>query len=300
MRRRPSVDVRKLFAYLQIAAGTLIGALAVNLFMVPNQLPSGGLSGLMLILHYLWNAPIGVGYFLFNLPALFWLQRLYGWRGMSKTVWGMVTFSLFVQVTAPLSAYAPTENLLLASLYGGAMLGAGLGLANKAGGATGGTDAIGKIVHHYYGLNLAKFLLWTDFAILGFGAVVMPVESILYGLLMTFVITQAVKVVLEGLSTSRCVLIISEQPDAVSASIMTELKRGLTRLGATGEYTGKARPVLMCVVSEKEITRLKRLIQAADPEAFVLITDAREVSGRGFTLETDVRRASFWASMGAD
>lgn len=292
--------MRKLFPYVQIAVGTLIGALAVNLFMLPNQLPSGGLSGFMLMLHYLWNVPVGLGYFLFNLPTLFWLQRLYGWRGMSKTVWGMASFSLFVELTQPLSAYAPTNNLLLAAIYGAMMLGAGLGLALKVGGSTGGTDAIGKVVHHYTGVKLARFLLWTDFAILGFGALVLPMEGILYALLMTFVITQTVRLVLEGLNTSRCVLIISEQPDLVSASIMTELQRGVTRLGATGEYTGRERPVLMCVVSENELHRLKRLIQTADPAAFVLITDAREVSGRGFTLETEGRRLPFWATMGGD
>lgn len=281
-------------AYMQITAGTLIGALAVNLFMVPNQLASGGMSGLLLFLHYVFGLPLGMTYFLANLPALFWLFRLYGWHGLLKTLWGIASFSVFLELARPLTAFAPTDNLMLATIYSGVLMGLGLGLAVRVGGSTGGSTPIAQIVHHYTGLSIGKFLLATDALILAFGAITTSAERILYGLIMTFVVMRLLQAVQEGFSTSRCLLIISESPDEVGQAIMREIRRGVTRLSGSGEYSGRPRPVLMCVVSETEVHRIKRLVLAADPDAFVVITDAREVAGRGFTLDTDIRRIPFW------
>ena len=295
------MDVMKnILHYAQIGAGTLLGALAVNLFLVPNQLPSGGLGGLILLMHYLWNIPMGGIYFLANLPALFWLLRLYGFGGLMKTLLGIISFSLFLELTKPAIAYAPTENLLLATIYASALLGLGMGLALRVGGSTGGTSSIGKVVHHYTGYDIGKFLLMTDLVILGASAFLLSAELVLYGILGAYVLTRTIKVVQEGFSTSRCLLIISERPDDVSAAIMAEIKRGVTRLDGMGEFTGQPRPVLMCVVGETEVFKIKRLVLGADPSAFVLITDAREVSGKGFTVETEVRRIGFWAAQGGD
>jgi uncharacterized membrane-anchored protein YitT (DUF2179 family) len=290
--------MRRFFAYLQITIGTLIGALAVNLFMLPNHLPSGGLNGLLLICYYLWKVPIGPAYFLANLPALAFLFKIQGWKGLLRTVYGIGSFSLFVEWTRPLAAHAPTHNLLLATIYGGGLMGLGLGLALRAGGSTGGTSAIARVVFHYTGFDVGKFLLVTDMLILAFGAVMLSVESILYGVLMTFLVMRLVQAVQEGFTTSRCLLIISSRPDEISAAIRTELKRGATRLDAIGEQTGVPRPVLMCVVAESEVHRAKRLVLSTDPEAFLVIADAREVAGRGFTLDTEIRRIPFWVGQG--
>lgn len=292
--------MKKLLQYAQIAAGTLLSGAAVNLFLVPNQLPSGGMGGLTLLAHYLWQIPMGSTYLIANLPALFWLLRLYGYNGLMKTLWGIISFSLFLELTRPMTAYAPTENLLLATIYASVLLGLGMGLTLRVGGSTGGTSSIGKVVHHYTGFDIGKFLLVTDLIILGASAFILSPELVLYGMLGAYILTRTVRVVQDGFSTSRCLLIISERPDAVSAAIMAELKRGVTRLDGMGEYTGQPRPVLMCVVGENEAARIKRLILSADPAAFVLVTDAREVAGKGFTVETDVRRIGFWAAQGGD
>lgn len=280
--------------YLQIIIGTAIGAVAVNLFMLPNHLASGGMGGLLVILHYLWNVPIGTVYFLANLPILYWLYRLYGWHGVFKTLLGTVLFSMVVDMSAPLAQYAPTHNLLLATLYSGVLIGFGSGLALRVGGSTGGTSAIAQLVHHYTGLNVSRFLLYSDFVILSFGAIALNLEVIMYALVMTVVITRVIQTVNEGALSSRCLLIISAQPEEVAQAILTEVKRGVTRLTAQGEYSGQPRPVLMCVVNETEVYKLKRLVHAADPAAFVVVTDAREVDGPGFTLDTEHHRIPFW------
>jgi uncharacterized membrane-anchored protein YitT (DUF2179 family) len=288
--------MRKALAYLQLTAGAVIAALAVNLFMVPTHLPSGGLGGLMLILHYLWSIPIGPVYFLANLPAVLWLWKLYGKNGLAKTIWGIGAFSLALSLTEPLGAYAPTQNLMLAALFGGAIMGLGIGLTLTAGGDTGGNQSYARILHRYTGADVARTMMLTDVAILAFGALIMNLESIMYGIVMTVVIGQTVRLVQEGLNSSRCVMIISQHPDAVGAVLMNEVRRGVTRLQGMGEYTGAPRPVLMCVVSAAEVFRVKRLVLGADSEAFVFISDAREVSGLGFTIEHEERPLPYWTS----
>ncbi len=290
--------MKRIFPYVQITAGTVIAALAVNLFLMPNQLASGGLGGLLLILHYLWEIPMGSTYFLVNIPAIYLLYRIYGWQGLARTIWGIAAFSLFLDLTEPLSIYAPTTNPLLAAIYAGLLVGLGLGLTLIVGGSTGGTSTVAQAVRHYTGMDASRFLFLTDLLILAFGAVVLNLEAVLYGLLVTFIMARVIQAVQEGLNTSRCLMIISEHPDDVSQAIMHEVRRGVTRLDGTGEYSRQRRPVLMCVVRESEVVRIKRLVLQTDPEAFVLITDAREVNGRGFTLETDIRPIPFWSQSG--
>lgn len=287
--------MRKALAYLQLTAGTIIAALAVNLFMVPAHLPSGGLGGLMLILHYLWGIPIGPFYFLANVPAIIWLYKLYGKQGMAKTVWGIASFSLALSLTGPVGAFAPTQNLMLAALFGGATMGFGIGLTLTAGGDTGGNQSYARILHHYTGADIARTMMISDVAVLLFGAVMLSVEAILYGIVMTVVTAQMVRLVQEGLGSSRCVMIISQKTDEVGAVLMHEVRRGVTRLEGKGEYTGQPRPVLMCVVAASELFRVKRLVLGADPEAFVFVCDAREVSGMGFTIEHEMRPLPYWA-----
>lgn len=291
---------RNTLAYLQITFGTLFAALAVNLFMVPAHLPSGGLSGLMLIFNYLWQIPIGPSYLAANVPGVLWLLKVKGWQGAAKSIYGIVSFSVLVQVTAGLGVYAPTQNPILNVLFGGMLLGTGVALTLVVGGDAGGNSTYARMIRHYTGLNLASLMLAMDFAILAFGAITLSVEAILYGLAMTVVISYAVQMVQDSLNASRFILIISDQADAVSAAILGEVGRGVTRLDGKGEFTGKPRPVLMCAVFPSEVLRVKRLVLEADPEAFILVSDAREVSGRGFTLEHASRRLPYWATMSSD
>ncbi|MDF2630343.1 MAG: hypothetical protein K0R39_4174 [Symbiobacteriaceae bacterium] len=293
-------EMRNALAYVQIALGTLVSALAINLFLVPTQLPSGGLGGLMLIMNYLWQIPVGPAYFVANIPAILWLFKVKGRQGAVKSLWGIACFSLLVQVTAPLSVYAPTQNLVLAAIFAGALLGIGTGLTLVVGGDTGGNSTYARMIRHYTGLNVSTVMLGMDAVILGFGATMLSVEPVLFALIMTVVCSYCVGLVQDGLNSSRFVLIISEQVDLVGTALLGELKRGVTRLDARGEYTGKSRPVLMVVVSPPEVMRVKRLVLETDPEAFMMVSDAREVSGRGFTLEHELRRLPYWAAQSGD
>ena len=286
--------MRRVLEYAQITLGTAIAALAVPLFMMPFQTMAGGLGGLLLVLHYLWNVPVGIGYFALNLPAMLWLFKLHGWNALIKTIWGATSFSIFLQLFQPLAAFPPTQNMLLATLYGAVLTGLGNGLALRVGGSTGGTTCMGQVVRHYTGLDVSKFLYASDFVIILFAGVMLRPEMVLYGLLVSFLAIRVIQAVLDGFSTSRCFLVISERPEELTRALLTVVRRGVTRLQATGGYSGQERPVLICVVAEKEVLRTKLLIQETDPSAFMVITDAREVAGRGFTLETPIHPIPFW------
>lgn len=288
--------MHKFLAFIQILIGTAIAAAGVNLFMLPNHLPAGGLGGLLVLLHYIWQIPIGPIYFLVNVPLLAWLYRIFGWDGVVKTVLGIAGFSLFMELFRPLTALAPTQNAMLAAIFSGVTVGAGLGLTIRVGGSTGGASALAHVVRHYSGLEAPKFLLATDLLILGLSGFALSPEAVLYGLVTTYVVMVGVAKVQSGFSSAHSLTIITQKPDEVAQAILTELQRGVTRLEGLGGYSGRPRPVLMCVVSETELHRVKLLALEADPEAFVVITDAQEVRGPGFTLDTDVRRIPFWAS----
>lgn len=293
LRRRES-SVKRLYPYLVIWAGTALSALTVHLFLLPNQLASGGLGGLLLILHYLWGTPIGTTYFVLNIPIVYALFRVHGWEGLARTVWGIISFSVMMELCAPLSVYAPTTNPLLAAIYSGVLIGLGLGVTLMVGGSTGGASTIAHVVKHYTGVDPSRFLFISDLLILLFAALALNMDAILYGLLTTYITSRAITAVQEGLTTSRCLMIISEHPAEVSAAILTDVKRGITQLDGTGAYSGQPRPVLMCVVAESEVIKVKRIVLQTDPAAFLLITDAREVNGRGFTLETEERPLPYW------
>jgi uncharacterized membrane-anchored protein YitT (DUF2179 family) len=292
--------MRRALIYAQITAGTLIGALAINLFMVPTHLPSGGLGGLLLIFHYLWNIPVGPVYFLANVPALLWLFKLYGKNGLAKALWGTATFSFFLSATAPLSAFAPTQNPLLAAIFGGALMGLCVALTLAVGGDTGGNSSYVRILHRYTGVNVPRAMMVTDFAVLLVGAMMLSVESIMYSLLFTVATGYVAQLVQGSFTSSRVFLIISDQPDSVGAALMSQVRRGVTRLNGQGEYTGQARPVLMCVVAAGEAFRVKRLILQTDPKAFVLNLDTNEVAGHGFTLHHEARPLPYWATHAGD
>ncbi len=286
----------KTLSYVQIAAGTAIAAAAIDLFLVPLELPLGGMSGVFMLVHYLWKIPIGSMYFLFNLPLLAWLFRLKGKGSVARTLWGMGTFSLFLELMEPMTRLTPTDNALLSGILGGGLVGLGLGLAFRVGGSTGGSSALAQVVEHYTGISVPKFLLVTDIVTLLVSGVLLRVEALMYGVVITFVLMFTIAKVQEGFTVARCLMIITQDPDKVAGAILTRVGRGVTRLEGLGEYSGRPRPVLMCVVGETEVPRVKRLILEADPEAFVVITAAEEVAGPGFTLDTPRRRVPFWAT----
>ena len=268
--------------YGQIILGSVIVGLGTNLFFVPNNIVSGGITGVAIIAHALFRTPVGVGVLLLNLPLL-WLGWRYagGTRFLVRTAVAVGVLALTIDATAPFLS-SPTSDRLLVIGYGGLMDGIGMGLVFRARGTTGGTDILARLARRSLGLPVGQSLLIMNAAIFCAAAGVFGLEAVMVALAMAFVSARAVDLVQEGFTAARTAFIVSSRPDEVRDAIFDRIGRGVTYLEARGGYGGKSRPVLLVVIAANEVVRLKRLLAEVDRDAFVTIAPAKEVLGEGF------------------
>lgn len=270
--------------YLFILFGALVQALAMRLFLVPGKLVSGGVSGAAQLISHYTNWPIGLMVFIGNIPLF-----LLGWRYLGgprfalRTALSIFAFSLLTDALAFIQPPAGVINdLVLDTLFGGILLGAGLGLVYRGQGTSGGSDIIGRILNHRLGISISQAYMVTDTLVVLLAGFVFDWEHALYGLVMIYVSGLAAEMVSEGSNVFRTAMIITDYPSEVAEKILYEMERGVTFLEGTGGYTRKERPVLYCVVTRSEINQLKSLVGELDPDAFMVIEQAHEALGEGF------------------
>ena len=272
------------WGYMQIVAGCLIGGAAYPLFLVPNDIAPGGVSGLAMILNYLFNLPIGVMSMIMNVPLFFLGYKSMGKRFAFRSLVAMVLFSVSIDL---LKLEAMTVDPLLGSLYGGIVLGAGVGLIMRGGATTGGSDMLARIIHRaipFIGVGMILFLI--DFVVVVLAGVFMGASQALYALICIFVSGKVVDMVVTGFSGNKACFIMSNAWEKVSGRIMTDMERGVTQLTARGAYTGQERPVVLCVASPQEVAQIKAIVREEDETAFMFITEAHEALGEGFSSLT--------------
>ncbi len=270
------------FDYAEIVVGSLLVAAGTNLFFVPNNVVSGGVTGLSIIAHHFFKTPVGMVVLALNVPLL-WLGWKFagGIRFFVRTLVSVVVLSVGIDLTAPFLV-PPTHDRLLVICYGGLLDGLGMGLVFRGRGTTGGTDILARLAHRYLGVGIGQALLAMNVAIFGGAAFIFGAEAVMVALALAFVSARVLDVVQSGFSAARSALIISEDSETVREAILKKLGRGVTVLHGQGGYTGEQRPVLYVVVSPHEVGRLKRLVAQVDRSAFVAITPAQEVLGEGF------------------
>ena len=270
---------RVILEYTQITLGTAVTAIGINGFYAPNHIADGGVSGLGIILQYLFHVPIWTTLAIVNLPLLWLSHRLWGGRIGLRTIVGTVLLSVWVGV---LHLHALSQNLLLATIYGGILSGVGLGLVFRARGTTGGTDVVARVASHIFPVSMGQGMMAIDFFVIaGFGVTFSPTQA-MYSLIALFISSRAIDLIQEGMAYARAFTIVTRCPDRLSARILKEIGRGVTRIGGQGQYTGESRPILYVVVIRSEVTRLKSLIYEEDPDAFVVVANVHEVVGEGF------------------
>lgn len=270
---------RQAVEYLQIVVGTAITATGINGFYLPNHIADGGVSGVGIILQYLLHVPIWLTLAVVNLPLLWLSHKLWGGRVGVRTIVGTLLLSFWVGV---LHWHPLTHNILLAAIYGGILSGVGLGLVFRARGTTGGTDVIARFATHILPVSMGQAMMVIDFFVIaGFG-VTFDAQKAMYSLIALFISARAIDLVQEGTDFARAFTIVTSKTDVVAERILTEIGRGVTRIGGKGAYTGEARPMLYVVVLRSEVTRVKALVYEADPEAFVVVANVHEVVGEGF------------------
>lgn len=265
---------------LMIIVGSLITALAFNLFMLPAHIASGGVSGISVILNYTLGFNPAYVQWALNIPLFVAGWILLGREYSIRSLLGTALLPLLVLLTQ--NWPAPTTDPLLASLYGGIGVGLGLGIVFRGRGSTGGLSTLAQIVQKYSGLNLATCVVLMDGTVITVAGFLLSWEKALYALIGLYITGKIIDAVELGFSYSKVAYIIADKTDELAEAVLHHMDRGLTKLEGTGGYTGDDRTVLMVVVNQSEITRLKTLVQSIDSNAFVIISNAHEVVGKGF------------------
>lgn len=271
--------MKNLKKFALIFLGSLLLSLSLNQFLAPNKISSGGIGSIGTVLLHFFGIPLSVTTVVLNL-ALFLLGfRFLGKKALLKSGLGILLLTAFLQLTAALPIYR--GDLLIATLLGGVLMGAGLGLVIRQGASTGGSDLAALILHRFWPhRSMADLILLLDCAIILIASLVFRSVTVAgYSLLSMFIAARVTDGILTLGNTAKRVEIFSKEHAAISHAILTQLKRGVTALHSTGEYTKTEGRTLLCVVSPKQLPHLMELVRELDPAAFIVVTDAREVRG---------------------
>jgi len=267
-----------------IAFGSGLMGVAYAGFLIPHQIVPGGVGGLSILLHHFIKIPVGATIIVLNIPIFLLgirtLGRTFGFKSALGVILSALSIDLFVYgVRLP----NITDNRILAAVYGGIILGVGLGIVFRGRGSTGGTDIIGQIINRYTNITTGMGILITDFIIISLSGIVFRSYEIpLYGYVALFLSSRVLDFVVEGFSYARAVIIISDKPEEIAQVIMKDMGRGVTKLHGMGGYTDAEKDVLLVVVNRREISYIRLAVKEKDPKAFVIITDVYEVLGKGF------------------
>ncbi|MES9684059.1 YitT family protein [Gottfriedia acidiceleris] len=271
------------FEYFFVLIGSAIIAVAFCVFLLPNHIASGGVSGISTILKSTMGFNPAFVQWAFNIPlfiaGVIFLGRQFG----AKTLVGTIFIPLVVYLVDLYNIKPATDNPLLASIFGGLFIGLGLGIVFRGKASTGGTDLAAQIVHKYTGLSLGVCVAFIDGLIVLTSAIVFNLESGMYALIALFVTSKTIDLVQIGLARSKMALIITSEVEPVTTAIVHQLDRGVTKLTGVGGYTNEDRLVLMCVLDQTEFSSLRDIVRSVDRNAFITVVDATEVLGEGFT-----------------
>lgn len=261
---------------LLVLVGTTISALAFNQLIIPNHMLSGGIAGLTLIINQLTGWPAGTMLLVINIPILLWGYKQIGGRFILLTILAVASFSFLLDF---LPSQAAVDDLLLASVFGGAMNGIGLGLVLRAGGSTGGTDIIGVVLNRLYAFSVGEVLLYFNALIVLASALLFNLNAALYTLISMFVTSRVIDT-LQNTHRRKTALIVSDHSQEIAERIQTELHRGVTFLQGEGAYQHGQRKVVLCVLTRFEVAQLKAILLQEDPQAFMTVSETSEVIGR--------------------
>ena len=272
----------RLLRYLGITAGCLIASCSINLFLVPSHLLTGGATGIAIIVYYLAQLPIGLQTFLYNIPLLATAWKTLGKGYTCDILIGTAIFSVCLDITRFLNAFAPVNDVMLAAIFGGVFNGIGYGLVFRMNGSTGGFDIVGAIVKKYYSLNMGGVIFAFNCLIMVVAAFLFGVAPAMFTLICMFMNAMVTDKVIAGFNSRKAVLIVSDRAEVIAEGIM-EVGRGVTFLHGQGAFTRRERNVVFVVVSLTQVAKIKLIANAIDRNAFMIIMAANEVMGRGFS-----------------
>ncbi len=279
--------------YFLIVLGCAIYAIGFQFFCYPNQIISGGVIGVAMIINALSGLPVGVLTILMNVPLFLIAWRHFGLDFLIGSLVGMVLMSVFVDLLA-VTGYAVTDDPMLGAVIGGVLKGAGMGLIFCVGASSGGMDIVIKLLRQKYNhINFGTLMLIIDVGVIVLYALILSAhnyESAMYSLIAMFASTKVIDLLLYGLDNSSVCFIISAKSEELIAEITSgRMHRGVTVLEGEGAYSHMKKQVIMCVVKRSQIPEVRRLIRSIDEQAFVIMTEAKNVFGNGFGNIAEVR-----------
>ncbi len=268
--------------YFVIFLGTAVMAAAIVLFIRPANVPLGGATGIALVLNYLFGLPVGASVIALNVPLMFIAWKSLGRTFLFRTAFATVVSSLLIDaLEGVLKPF--TDDALLSSLYGGVMMGIGLGLIFGRGATSGGSDIIAKYFQKKTGRSIGNVNLIINIAVILAATVIYrKPEAALYAIIIQFCSSTIVDSILSGMDNAVAAFIITADPERVSGDILETMRRGVTAIEAQGMYSGSKKSTLLCAVRSHEVMTLKKVVASADAEAFMIMTNAKEVMGTGF------------------
>lgn len=281
-RRTRFILKRYTLTYSKVILGTFLMAIGIAQFLLPNQLSSGGFSGIATIGYYLFNIPMGLLVFALNIPVFIISYFRVGKIFFIKSLIGTFFLSLFLNIFENFSAL--TEDRFLGCIFGGILVGLGTALNLMAKGSTGGSDLISYIIRSYKPyLRTGNLIAIIDIIIVALNVIFFKeIEIGLYSAITIFIMGKMIDIVFEGTNFSKMIYIISKDYERISNKINKEIKRGTTGLYGKGMYKNEETTVLVCVASRNEVVKIMQIVKKIDKRAFVIVSNVREVIGNGF------------------
>jgi len=271
--------------WIQIALGTLLCVLAYDMFLIPNEIAPGGFTGIGQLISHLTGWQVGTVTLILNIPLFLLSARRLGLSFGVRSLFATIALSLLIDLL-PIPSVIPSdasERMLLATIFGGVLGGAGFGLILRGGATTGGSDMLAKLIKHRFpSVTLGSVMFAVDAAVIVASAFVFDIVSAMFALISTYLMSHVIDVLVDGLNSARAYFIISEQHTVIASRIMTELERGATALKGRGLYSGHDKDVLLCVISRTEAAALRMIVAETDPKAFMIATNVHEALGEGF------------------
>lgn len=265
-----------------IIAGAALGGISFNIFLMPHKLLSGGVSGVALILNYIFGLSPGVLVFVFNIPIFLAGYKFVDKEFIALSLVGMTAFSVFIDMFSFMKDFIYIDDVLLSCLYGGVLNGIGMGIVFRNRASQGGVDIVAVILKKYFSINLGTTSLLINIAVVTLGSYFYGIKLAMYTLVSMYVSSTVLDKVMKGFGSSKSVMIITDKEQQVADTIINTLGRGVTYLEGEGAYTQSKKRVIYCIVTLNQLAKLKQIVHEVDNEAFMAVSDTAEVLGQGF------------------
>ena len=274
----------KIKSYVLIICGTAITAMAISLFFVPNKIVNGGASGLATVIYYTLGLKPSLANVLINAVLLLLSLLCFGWKFVAKTLFSIGMLSALIEVFS----YLPpvTDNLILATIFGAVLYGAGIGIVLSQGSTTGGTDILGRLIQHKFPQwKIGKILLGVDLAVICLSFITFKTtDAVLYGIIALFISTTSIDWLMRSLNISKLAFIITDKGQEIAKLLINTSPRGVTLVDVTGVYSNTPKKMMICALKESEIPEFQRIILSKDEHAFIIYSESQQIVGNGFYI----------------